>query len=198
MDQGRGRTGRRLAAALALGVAAGGPAAADEIHLVGGGVVQVDAWRDVGDAIEFTRGGGIVRIGKSEIARIVGDTTRSDLRMYSAPAAPAALPADPRAAVREMADVLREGEGLFGQAGLTAEQKIAALRRLGERWQAVAPPEPLKETHARGLRALQVGVDADTAEVEGTAPDARERVDQARAGIREALAEVRKAAGEQG
>jgi len=37
-----------------------GLASADVIHLVNGAAIEVEAWRDVGDAVEFARGGGIV------------------------------------------------------------------------------------------------------------------------------------------
>ena len=79
------RLGAWIGLLLVLGGA--GTAAADVIHLVGGGTLQVDAWRDVGDAIEFTRLGGILRIPKADVVRIEGNTTSKDLRMYSAPAA---------------------------------------------------------------------------------------------------------------
>ena len=55
---------RGLAAAVGLAAAlAGAPAArADVIVLVNGNTIQVDAWRDTGDAIEFTR-----KSGKTEV-----------------------------------------------------------------------------------------------------------------------------------
>jgi hypothetical protein len=183
---------------------AGGPAAADVIHLTSGQAIQVDAWRDVGDAIEFARFGGILRILKTDIARIEGATRQQDLRMYSAPATPAtgaraaAAPAAPGAVAREMGDLLRQGEALFGQTVLDARDKVGAFRRLRERWQGLEPPEPLRETHARGERALQVATEAYQAEVEGTAPDSKERVDAARKALAEVQTELARAGGGEG
>jgi hypothetical protein len=181
-----------------VALAGPGPARADEVHLVSGGVIHVEAWRDVGDAIEFARSGGIVRITKAEIARIVGTSTRTDLRMYSAPATAGRAPEEAKVAAREMADLLRQGEGLFAQTVLPAEQKIEALRRLGQKWQALTVPEGLKDTHGRGQKAIQSAVEAYTAEAQGSSPTARQRVDQAKTELLEALGETRKAAGEPG
>ena len=66
--------GRGLAAAIGFVAAlAGAPAArADVIFLVNGNTIQVEAWRDRGDAIEIARGGGIIQIPKTEISRIEG------------------------------------------------------------------------------------------------------------------------------
>jgi hypothetical protein len=185
--------------AAVAGLAGAGGAAADVIHLVGGGAIRVEAWRDAGDAVEFASGGGIVRIAKSEIARIEGQTTRADLRMYSAPAAASAAgPTDGQAAARAMADLLGEGAAVFERTDVSAREKATALRGLGQRWRDLAVPAPLGELHARGQRTLQVALEAYAAEDEGTAPDARERVEAARAGLREALAETRRAAGQPG
>lgn len=43
---------------------------ADVIHLKNGDSLEVRTWRDVGDAIEFNRYGGVIRISKDEILRI--------------------------------------------------------------------------------------------------------------------------------
>lgn len=183
--------------ALVVGLAAPAVVAADVIHLKTGGAIQVDAWRDVGDAIEFTRGGGIIRIAKAEIARIDGQTTSTDLRMYSAPASvgrPASL--DEPAATKEMLDLLRQGEALFGQSVLTSVEKAGAFRRLGEKWQALAVPDALTAVHALGQQALQVAMEAHTAESQGTVPDVKERLEAARSGIRDTVSEVRKVGGE--
>lgn len=178
-------------------------ATADVIHLVNGSVIEVDAWRDAGDAIEFARGGGIIRISKAEIQRIDGKPSGRDLKMYSAPASPTS-PAgrgatlDRSAAVKEMLDLLKQGEGLFAQTVLSPADKAGAFRRLGEKWQALAVPDVLREAHTRGQGALQVAAEAFAAEGEGTVPDAKERIESAKTGIQEAQSQVRRAGGEQG
>lgn len=183
-----------------VGLALPGGAGADVIHLTNGHAIEVEAWRDAGDAIEFARGGGIIRISKIEIARIDGKTTRTDLRMYSAPVtAPASTAAlDRPAAVKEMLDLLTQGEALFSQTVLLATEKAGALRRLGEKWTALSVPDGLREAHAEGQRALQVAAEAFTAEGAGTAPDTKERIVAARTGVQAALEQVKKASGEQG
>lgn len=167
-------------------------AGADVIHLTNGGTVQVDAWRDVGDAIEFARGGGIGRILKSDIQRIEGTTRTEDLRMRAAPpSATTPSPASsPPAAAREMVSLLKEGDALFTQTVLDAQAKAGAFRRLVEKWRALEVPEPLRDVHDRGERALQVSSEAFTAEAEGTAPDSKERVEAARKSFAEVLAEL--------
>ena len=47
-----------------------GPACGDVIVLKNGSSVEVAEWQDVGDAIEFSRFGGIIRIPKEEVLRI--------------------------------------------------------------------------------------------------------------------------------
>src|SRR5262249_61048115 len=140
---------------LALAVALGWPGAppADVIPLVNGSQIQVEAWRDVGDAIEFQSGGGIVRIAKSEVRKIDGRPTRGQLSMYSSgssetAAAPTATgsgrPADQAAAVKRMTDLLEEGEALFTQTALTSTEEAIAFRRLGAPWSGVDPPQALR------------------------------------------------------
>jgi ElaB/YqjD/DUF883 family membrane-anchored ribosome-binding protein len=183
-----------------LGVAAGllasalaTAAAADVIHLTSGQAIRVDAWRDAGDAVEFTRGGGIVRILKGDIARIEGDTRSNDLRMYSAPPSAVAAPrgsATTAGAAREMAQLLKEGEALFSQTVLDARAKAGAFRRLVEKWRGLDVPEALRDVHGRAEQILRESAEAYTAEAEGTEPDAKERVEAARKSFAEAQAEV--------
>jgi hypothetical protein len=181
------------AALLATGLATG--AEADVIHLTNGNAIEVEAWRDAGDAVEFARGGGIVRILKSDIARIEGNTRSQDLRMRSAPpAAPAAVRGSTTApaAAREMAQVLKEGEALFTQTVLDPKAKAEAFRKLSEKWRGLPVPDPLRDAADRAERAIRASAEAFTAEAEGTAPDAKERVEAARKSFAEALAEVEK------
>jgi hypothetical protein len=189
--------------ALVVGAAVGpavGPAQADVIHLRGGTTVEVDAWRDAGDAIEFTRFGGIIRIAKADVVKIEGSAVKQDLRMYSAPASAsgsaARIAADRAAAVKDMTEVLDQGEGLFGQTVLSAQSKADAFRRLGQRWRDLAVPEPFRELHGRGQAALQMAAEAYTAEDEGQAPDVKERIEAARKAVQDARGLVKKAAEE--
>jgi hypothetical protein len=167
-------------------------AEADVIHLRAGGTIQIDAWRDVGDAVEFTSGGGIVRILKSDISRIEGTNQTRDLRMYSAPASAtvASTASSTPAAAREMSQILKEGEALFTQTVLDAQAKVSAFRRLTEKWQALSVPSDLQDVHGRAARALQISREAFEAEVEGTAPDVKERIDAAKKTFAEVQAEV--------
>ena len=174
-----------------------GGVGADVVRLKSGNAIEVDAWQDAGDAIEFSAGGGIVRIPKSEVERVEGRPTRGDLPMYSAPAAPAPVGLDRSAVLKQMADLLRQGEGLTAQTVLTPAEKATALRRLAEAWQGLAVPDALREVHAKGQQALQSAADAYLAEGEGTAPDAKERVDRAKTEMQAAQDEVKKI-GEQG
>jgi hypothetical protein len=168
-------------------------AAADTIRLRSGSTLTVDAWRDAGDAIEAAVGGGIVRIDKRDVERVEGRATRGDLQMYSAPPGAAAAPSDRAEALKRMADLLKQGEGLAAQAILTAAEKAAVFKRLAEAWAGLPVPDALREAHARGQQALQLLADAYVAESGGTAPDAKERVDKARAEIQAAQDEIRKA-----
>jgi hypothetical protein len=189
---------RRAAAAVAgavLLVAWTAPVGqADVIHLANGSRLEVDAWRDAGDAIEFALAGGIVRVLKVEIARIEGSTRSNDLRMYSAPAAASGATAraaeETPAAARAMVDLLREGAALFTQTVLEPQVKAGAFRRLVERWRGLEVPEPLRDAHERAERALQESAEAFSADAEGVAPDARERVEAARQRFAEAQAEI--------
>lgn len=177
-----------------------GLASADVIHLVNGAAIEVEAWRDVGDAVEFARGGGIIRISKAEIRRIDGKSQSHDLRMRSAPpgAAASTSAGDRATAAKEMLDLLKQGEGLIGQAVLSAVEKAGALRRLSEKWRGLDVPDALREPHAKGQQGLQMATEAYVAEDEGTAPNVKERIDQAKAAIQEAQEELKKSAGEQG
>ena len=188
--------GRGLAAAVGLVASlAGAPAArADVIFLTNGNTIQVDAWQDTGDAIEFARGGGIIRILKSEISRIEGTNQSRDLRMYSAPASATAVPtaSNAGAAAREMSQVLKEGEALFGQSVLDAQSKATAFRRLNEKWRAIQVPADLQPLYDRAGRAVQMSMEAFEADSEGTAPDTKARIEAARKAFTEVQAEVDK------
>jgi len=190
------RASTRIRTACATALAAGlatWPAMADVIHLVGGGTIEVDAWRDAGDAIEFTRGGGIIRLDKRDIVRVDGQTVRQDLRMYSAPATLSG--SDLRAASSREA-ALREMTDLIGQSVLSARSKADALRRLVAKWKEVEPPDTLREPYARGQEALQIAAEAYTAEDEGTALNVKERVEGARKTLQDAQDLLQKAATE--
>jgi hypothetical protein len=182
-----------VAATVGLLVAAAVPAArADVIHLTNGNAIQVDAWRDVGDAVEFTRSGGIIRILKADIRRIEGTNQSGDLRMYSAPASATVVPTatSSTAAAREMSQLLKEGEALFTQTVLEAQAKVSAFRRLTEKWRALQVPGDLQDLYGRAARALQMSAEAFEAEAEGTAPDAKERIEAAKKVFTEVQAEV--------
>lgn len=183
-----------VAVGLAVVVVAAPVARGDTIHLTNGNTIQVDAWRDVGDAVEFTRSGGIIRILKSDIRRIEGSTQAQDLRMYSAPASAVAVPtaSSAVAAAREMSQVLKEGEALFTQTVLDAQSKASAFRRLGEKWRALEVPADLQDLHGRAGRALQMSAEAYEADSEGSAPDTRERIEAAKKLFSEVQAEVDK------
>jgi len=187
---------------IVLMVAVGGVfsqiASADVIHLTNGSTIEVDAWRDVGDAIEFARGGGIIRISKAEIQRIDGKSTSQDLRMYSAPpsGSPSTAALDQPAAGNEMLDLLKQGEGLFAQSVLSSAEKVGAFRRLAEKWQALTVPEGFRDAHIRGRDAFQIAAEAYTAESEGSAPNIKERLDAAKAALQDVQERVKKAGGE--
>lgn len=192
-------TVRGRAVLVGIALFSSSPAAADVIHLTNGNRIEVEAWRDAGDAVEFASGGGIVRISKGDVLRIDGRPTQGDLRMYSAPpsAAAAAVLGDAEA-VQQMGDLLQQGEGLFAQSVLSAEEKANAFRRLSDRWRALSVPERLREVHGKGQQAIQLAEEAFAAEAQGAAPDARERVEAARKEVEGARAEVRRLAEEQG
>jgi hypothetical protein len=181
--------------ALGMAIGLGGAvvalvARADVIHLTSGNTIQVDAWRDAGHAVEFTRGGGIVRILKTEIERIEGTNQSRDLRMYSAPASATTAPTvnSTSATAREMSQVLKEGEALFIQTVLDVRAKAAAFRRLGEKWRGLQVPSGLQELHGRATRALELSAEAFEAESEGT--DAQQRIEAARKVFTEVKTEV--------
>ena len=191
--------GAQWAATVGFVVAATAPAAhADVIHLTNGNTIQVDAWRDVGDAVEFARGGGIIRIPKSDIRRIEGTARSGDLRMYSAPASATAVSTASSASVaaREMSQLLKEGDALFGQTVLDAEAKASAFRRLTAKWRALEVPSTLQELHGKATRALEVSTEAFTAEAEGSAADSKERIEAAKKTFADVLAEVEQASKE--
>ena len=187
-----------LGAVLAIGLAFPGVASADVIHLANGSAIEVEAWRDVGDAIEFARSGGIIRISKADIAKIEGNTTRSDLRMRSAPASVGASTGggDLAAVAKDMASLLAQGAAMFTQTVLSSAEKARGFRKLGDSWLALTVPEPLRDAHARGQEAFQIAAEAYTADDEGTAPDAKERIEAAKTAVEEAQEQVKKASGE--
>jgi hypothetical protein len=164
----------------------------DTIHLTNGNTIQVDAWRDAGDAVEFSRGGGIIRILKTDIRRIEGTTQSQDLRMYSAPtsATPSSTPSSARAAAGEMSQVLKEGEALFTQTVLDAQAKAVAFRKLAEKWRSLQVPGELLDLYGRAARALEMSADAFEAESQGTAPDSKERIEEAKKAFAEVQTEV--------
>jgi len=118
--------------------------------------------------------------------------------MYSAPVSlsGSAIRAagDRETALRDMNDLLKQGEDLFGQTTLSSRSKADAFRRLGSKWKELDVPDPLRETFTRGQDALQMSAEAYTAEDEGTAPNAKERVDSAKKAVEEAHELVKKAA----
>jgi hypothetical protein len=152
---------------------------ADVIHLTNGNRLEVEGWRDAGDAVEFMMGGGIVRIAKAEIRKIDGKPTRGDFRMYTSGTSTAAGPVDQTAAVGQLADILKQGQALFTQSVLSTPEKANAFRRLGEQWRGVEVPDPLREAQSRGDAAIQMAVDAYSAD-DDTTPDVKERIDRAR------------------
>jgi hypothetical protein len=197
---------RTVLSGLVLGAALGWPGllAADVIHLNNGSRLEVEAWRDAGDAIEFASGGGVVRIAKSEVRRIEGKASRGHFRMYSSGVA-GGSPGDSSgptgalekvAAAKRMAELLREGEALFNQGALTSNEKASAFRRLGERWREFEVPEPLREAYTRGQNAFQRAAEAFSIESQSPgdgSPEVRARLDGARAEIQGAQDDVRKA-----
>jgi hypothetical protein len=186
-------------APIVLALALGLPALvhADVIHLKNGNRLEVEGWKDAGDAIEFMMGGGIIRISKAEIQKIDGRPTRGDFRMYTSGVSSSTGGAlDQAAAVTQMADLLKEGEALFGQAGLSASEKAGAFRRLGEQWRGFEVPEAARNAYSKGDAAIQMAAEAFSAPE--TASDAKERVDKAKAELTAAQDEVKKLGGGQG
>ncbi|HEV8308814.1 MAG TPA: hypothetical protein VGW35_14225 [Methylomirabilota bacterium] len=182
---------------LMLGAALAGPpiSHADVIHLVNGNRLQVDGWKDAGDAIEFLSGGGIVRIGKQEIQKIDGKAMRGDFKMSSAPPGASAAPAPGPAAAKQLAELLKQGEGLLAQTVLSPVEKAGALRRLSDKWREVEVPDTLKDAHAKGQQAWQ-GLAEATASGEAASPEAKARVEKAKTDLQAVQDEVKKATGE--
>jgi hypothetical protein len=112
--------------------------------------------------------------------------------MYSAPPGTTAVAtaSSAPAAARAMSQVLKEGESLFTQTVLDAQAKVSAFRRLTEKWRALAVPSDLQDLHGRAARALQMSTEAFQAEVEGTAPDVKERIESAKKAFGEVQAEI--------
>lgn len=203
MDRRMPKGARAAWLVLGLGLLLGmddGVAWGDVIYLTSGGTLTIEAWRDAGDAIEFTRFGGIMRIDKRDIVRIDGQSVKEDLRMYSAPASlsgSSLRDASTReAALRQMTELLGQGEELFGQTLLSSRSKADAFRRLVVKWRDVDAPEALGEPATRGQEALQLAVDAYTADEERAVPDAKERIEAAKKALQAAQGLVKKAGAE--
>jgi hypothetical protein len=180
----------RIGLALALVVGLAEVLHADVIHLKNGNQLVVEGWRDAGDAIEFTMGGGVIRISKAEVQKIDGKPSRGDFRMYTSGVSTAAVPTDPKTAATQMGEMLKQGEALFTQTVLTASQKAGAFRRLAEQWRGFSVPEPLQPLHARGDAAIQMAAEAYGAEED--APDAKERIERAKGELTSVQQEIRK------
>ena len=182
--------GLRITLALATVVGLAGALHADVIHLKNGNRLEVEGWKDAGDAIEFTMGGGIIRISKAEIQKVDGKPVRGDFRMYSSGVSTAAAtgPVSQATAVTQMGDLLQQGAALFGQTVLSADEKVGAFRRLTEQWRALDVPEPARPAHARGETALQMAVSAFGADES----EQKTRADQARAELSSVQEDVKK------
>jgi hypothetical protein len=181
--------GLRITLALAMVVGLAGAVCADIIHLKNGNRLEIDAWKDAGEAVEFTMGGGIIRISKAEIQKIDGKPIRGDFRMYTSGTSTAAAtgPATQSSALSQMSDLLQQGAALFGQTVLSSSEKAGAFRRLSEQWRGLDVPDPVRPAHSRGEAAFQMAADAFGAD-EGD----RARADQARAELTSVLDEVKK------
>ncbi len=169
-------------------------AVADVIHLKNGSRIEVEAWRDLGDAIEFARGGGLVRISKADVARIEGTPVRGPLSMYpSAPAEPAGGPAAPglerAAAAGRMLELLGQGEALLGRDLMAPDEKAGAFRRLAAAWQGFVVPKELDEAYSKGQQALQTGVEVFNAQDAGS--EVGPRVEALRKEFRETQEKVK-------
>jgi hypothetical protein len=185
--------GLRITLALATVVGLAGALHADVIHLRNGNRLEVEGWKDAGDAIEFTMGGGIIRISKAEIQKIDGRPTRGDFRMYTSGTSTAAPtgPVAQTAALTQMSDLLQQGAALFGQTVLSPGEKVGAFRRLSEQWRALEVPDPVRPAHSRGEAALQMAVDAFGADED----EQKTRVDRARAELSSVQDEVKQLGG---
>jgi hypothetical protein len=182
-------------APIVLALALGLPALvhADVIHLKNGNRLEVEGWKDVGDAVEFMMGGGIIRISKAEIQKIDGRPARGDFRMYtSGVSTSTGGSAEAGTVVTRMTDLLKQGEALFGQS-LPAGEKATAFLQLGEQWRGLEVPENAKEAHGLGGAAIQMAAEAFAA---GDAtPEAQGKVEKAKAAVTAAQEEIRKLAG---
>ena len=182
--------GLRITLALATVVGLAGALHADVIYLKNGNRLEVEGWKDAGDAIEFTMGGGIIRISKAEIQKVEGKPIKGEFRMYSSGVSTAAAtgPASQATALNQMGDLLQQGAALFGQTVLSADEKVTAFRRLTEQWRALDVPEPARPAHARGETALQMAVSAFGADE----AEQKTRADQARAELTSVQEDVKK------
>jgi len=182
--------GLRITLALATVVGLAGALHADVIHLKNGNRLEVEGWKDAGDAIEFTMGGGIIRIAKAEIQKVEGKPIRGDFRMYSSGVSTAAAtgPVSQATALTQMGDLLQQGAALFGQTVLSSDEKVGAFRRLTEQWRALDVPEPARPAHARGETALQMAVAAFGADE----AEQKTRADRARAELSSVQEDVKK------
>jgi hypothetical protein len=154
--------GLRITLAFATVVGLAGAVCADVIHLKNGNRLEVEAWKDAGDAIEFAMGGGVIRIAKAEIQKIDGKAIRGDFRMYTSGTSTALATgaATTGSTLLQMADLLQQGTALFGQSVLSSGEKAGAFRRLSEQWRSLEVPDPVRPAHSRGEAALALAADA--------------------------------------
>jgi len=82
------------------------------------------------------------------------------------------------------------GNGTPGQSVLDAQSKATAFRRLNEKWRAIQVPADLQPLYDRAGRAVQMSMEAFEAESDGSALDAKERIEAARKAFSEVQAEV--------
>jgi hypothetical protein len=187
--------GLRITLAVAMVVGLAGAVCADVVHLKNGNRLEIEAWKDAGDAIEFAMGGGVVRISKAEIQKIDGKPLRGDFRMYTSGISTAAAGSASQAgAVTQMTELLQQGAALFGQSVLSSGEKAGAFRRLSEQWRGLDVPEPVRPAHSRGETALQMAADAYGADED----EQRTRVEQARIELVAVQDEVKKLGGSSG
>jgi hypothetical protein len=182
--------GLRITLAFAMVVGLAGAVCADVIHLKNGNRLEVEAWKDAGDAVEFAMGGGVIRIAKAEIRKIDGKAIRGDFRMYTSGTSTAAAtgPVSQAGALSQMAELLQQGTALFGQTVLSPGEKAGAFRRLSEQWRGLDVPDPVRPAHSRGEAALQRAADAFGADED----EQRTRVEQARTELASVQDEVKK------
>jgi hypothetical protein len=185
--------GLRITLAFAMVVGLAGAVCADVVHLKNGNRLEVEAWKDAGDAIEFAMGGGVIRISKAEIQKIDGKPIRGDFRMYTSGTSTAVAtgPATQAGALTQMADLLQQGTALFGQTVLSPGEKAGAFRRLSEQWRGLDVPDPARPAHSRGDAAFQMAADAFGADE----AEQKSRADQAQAEMAAVQDEVKKLGG---